>query len=53
MWATILELIKDFLKAIPIIAKYFPPKSLEQSKEEGDAKIDEQIKDEQTSGRPQ
>lgn len=50
--STILELLKDLFAAIPIISRYFPPKSVEQKVEDGAAAIDSKISAEQDTGRP-
>lgn len=52
MWVTIAEIIKEFLAAIPIVSKYFPPKSTEQSVEEDQAAADKKLQNEQNTGRP-
>ena len=53
MWATILKLIQGLLDALNItLPKYFPPKATETKVEEGNAQIDNQISQEQSTGRP-
>lgn len=53
MFATLLELLKGLLQAIPILAKYFPAKTAEQKTQEGQAAIDKKIGDIENTGRPQ
>lgn len=56
MFATILAAISAFLADIPIIrdllVKYFPAKATETKIEEGSATIDQNIADEESTGRP-
>lgn len=52
MWATILELIKDFLAAIPILKDYFPPKTTEQKEEEDSASIQKEQDGFKKTGKP-
>lgn len=48
----IFDLIMSILKAIPILAKYFPVKTVEEKVEAGQAAIHDQIKKEEETGRP-
>lgn len=52
MFASIIEAILAFLKAIPIFQKYFPPTSTEQKVQEGQNTIDDEIKKINETGRP-
>lgn len=53
MLATILEILKGLLAAIPIFEKYFPAKTPEQTVEDGAKSIDQRLADEQKTGRPE
>lgn len=52
MLESIVAAILAFLKAIPIFAKYFPPKTVEEKVEEGKAAISDEIKKIEQDGRP-
>jgi len=52
MFATILEVVLDLFRAIPIIERYFPPKSVEQKVEDGAAALAAKLEEEKKSGRP-
>lgn len=53
MWAAILEFLNGLVAAIPILARYFPPKATEQTVEEDEAAIEARLKKERETGRPQ
>ena len=50
--STIFAFIISVLKAIPIFEKYFPTETLEQKIESGKKPISDEIKKEETTGRP-
>lgn len=52
MIAWLSTFLLGLVQAIPIIAKYFPSKVAETTIEEGAAAIDQEIANEQNSGRP-
>lgn len=53
MLAWIQAFLLGLVQAVPILAKYFPPKATETTVEQGAAAIDKKLDDEMSTGRPQ
>jgi hypothetical protein len=52
MWATILGILKSLFDAVPILAKYFPPKTPQDRSEETEAEVHSRVEKEKQTGRP-